>query len=212
MRPDLVSCFYIDADCRLVENKQLRIVQKRARNRESTLHSAGEVAHRIVGAGAQPDEIENFSNSRVGVLNIVECCSEFEILPRTHFGVESGLLGENTDLRAELSGILRNILTEYPSCSSGWSDESAGHIDERRFACAVRADDTDDCARRDAQRNAGECADFTELADYILDVDRGRSAQRMYLRRSSSSTIAFNRSVTSFLSTAISPSPRSGSS
>src|SRR5213595_3539128 len=108
-----MSRFYIDANCWLVENEKLRIVQESARNCESTLHSAREMAHCIVRARGQPDQLENFSNSCVGVLNIVECRSEFEILPRTHFIVESGLLRENADLRAELRGILRNILTEH---------------------------------------------------------------------------------------------------
>ena len=143
--------FYIDPDCWLVENEKLRIVQESSRNCESTLHSAREMAHCIVSAWRQPDQIENFSNSGVGVLNIVKRRSEFEILPRTHFIVESSLLRENADLRAELRGILRNILTEHSRSSGRWTDEPADHIDECGFTCAVRTDDTNDGTRRDAQ-------------------------------------------------------------
>jgi hypothetical protein len=56
---DRVARLGVDADGRLVEDQQLRVVQQADADVEPALHAAGELSGAVVGPVGQPDDLEH---------------------------------------------------------------------------------------------------------------------------------------------------------
>ena len=56
--PNVVARLRVKADCGLVEKKNPRLVQQRARHFEPPFHAAGILLHEVVSAVPEPDQFE----------------------------------------------------------------------------------------------------------------------------------------------------------
>ena len=74
-------------------------------------------------------------------------------------------------MRAHLLAVALDVEAVDGGVAAGRDEEAAEDADERRLAGAVRAEEAEDLAARDLQRDAVERADGAEVLGDVLNVD-----------------------------------------
>src|SRR5205814_1985053 len=107
----------------------------------------------------------------LGALQAINRAEELEVLHHGEVAIERESLRDVADVRAHLLAVALDVEAVDGGVAAGRDEETAEDADERRLAGAVRAEETEDLAARDLQRDAVERADGAEVLADVLDVD-----------------------------------------
>ena len=159
---DGVAALRVDADGGLVEDQHVGIVDERGGDVEAPLHSAAERLRLVAGAVGEADErerrVDALAQQRAG--HPVERAEQLEVGGGAEVLVDRELLRNDADAPLGEVGVLvegqtRRVGADEDRAAIG-ADQAAQHRDGRRLAGAVRAEQADDLAGADRQRQVGD--------------------------------------------------------
>ena len=97
--PDVVAGLRIEANGRLIEEKDSRFVEQRAGNLEAPLHAAGIGFHEVVPAVPQLDEFEEGVHPLLALAggHAVENAVNLHVFPAGQLAIETGVLENDAE-------------------------------------------------------------------------------------------------------------------
>jgi hypothetical protein len=195
----------VHARRRLVEQEQLRLRRERARDLEAALVAVREVLPDLVVLAAKPRELEQLARTlpRLALLapharrprdRAEEIALESHVhadehvLERSHVLKETDVLERAPDapLRVRMRRLARHVLAVEEHAPGRRLVDAGQHVEERRLARSVRADQADDRAGGHGEVDVGDRDEAAELLAEAFGVEqrlrhrrsRGRTAVR----------------------------------
>ena len=162
--PDRAARLRVEADRRLVEEEHARRVQEAARDLQAPAHAAGEGHHRRVAALPQPDHLEHLAHA-VGDergVDAVELGVQAQVLLGGQVAVERRVLEDEADVAADVVALAHDVVAGDARAARGRARERAEHVDRRRLAGAVGAEEPEDLAGGDLEAHAAHRLDLVE--------------------------------------------------
>src|SRR5262249_54517863 len=101
--------FEVQACKRLVQQQNLRIMQRCARNRQALLHTTGESLHRSQRTPVQPDPADRLVNSIVSIAETIKAGEELQIFESSEISVKVAAVRNKSQLLTSSFGILQDI-------------------------------------------------------------------------------------------------------
>ena len=128
-RPELGADLRVEADGRLVEQDQLRVVDEAAGEQQAAAHAAGELVDRVAAAVAQAGEVERAVDRGADVGDPVEARVDGEVVLDGDVDVEVVELGDDAHLGA--GGLRRRPGSSCPSTRSSPASAIAWPVSSR---------------------------------------------------------------------------------
>ena len=167
--PDVLPGLGVEAEGRLVEEDDWRMVQKPPRNLEPSLHPPGESLDEGVLALLQVDECEKLLDPvRADRLrHPVQPCMQLEVLSGGERGVNRRLLEDNPARCADFGRLSGNVepIDERPPLSD--RPDSDEHRNRRRLPRAVRPEQPEDLPLADIEVDV---VDGDEVAEALRET------------------------------------------
>src|SRR5579862_1049886 len=144
---------------------------------EPALHAAREVPHQTVTTVAEADHLENSVETLLADLRVdtVELGVETQVLRGGQIVVEGRVLEDEADLLPHLERVLRDIEPGDPGAARCRPQESAEHVDRRRLAGSVRAEESERLPLSDLERHGANGLEIAETAPERLSNNGRRS-------------------------------------
>ena len=156
----------------LVEEQEARPAGERAGDLDPPLLPVGERGGETIPVGRQLQALEQRAD--LLALGAARHGAHLDVLLDRHLGEESDLLERATDSQpGDLVGLpAGRVHAADADAAGGGVEHAAGDVEERRLAAAVRADQPDDLALADGQRDAVERTQPPEPLHDVLDRKR----------------------------------------
>ena len=144
-------CLRIDAGKGFVHQQHRRIVGERANHADALLHAAGQFVGIAVGRMREPGQRQIFAGNLValGLRHAAHLRTEPDIVEHGFPGEQGKRLEYDTALRAGPN----DRLTVEQDLAAGIGNEAGDHVEDRGLAAAGRADDGNELALLDVQRD-----------------------------------------------------------
>ena len=148
----------IEPGGRFVEQQEFRPMEQTLRDLDPPLQSAGERLDQIVGAIAQVELDQEMIDplAQRGPGEAVEMPLMREVLAHPQFLVEARRLKDDAEPAAQGAGIAQEVEPENAGRAARRPNEGGENAEEGRLAAAVRPEQAEDFARRDAERDVVE--------------------------------------------------------
>jgi hypothetical protein len=146
--PDCDAGDGIETGCGLVEKKDMRIVDQAAGDFNAAAHSSGECFDRLIAPLAQVDGFQHINNIlfALGPGDAIELGVDAQVFSDGEVGIAGESLGNDADPAADRVRLFSHVVTFNQGAPSCDRDEGGHHADERAFACAIGAEQTEDFA------------------------------------------------------------------
>src|SRR4029453_14684644 len=95
----------------------------------------------------------------------------FHVLPRRELAVEAWILKYDPEAAPDVRRLRGRIETVNPDRAADRRDQRREHLDRRRFAGAVRAEEGEDLAGGDIERDAAHSGHLTVGLDEVADLN-----------------------------------------
>ena len=180
--PDVLAGLGVEADGRLVEEEDVRVVEHAAGDLEAAPHAAGVGADDGVAAVPEVDDAERFFDAR-GVLfagHVVDVGVEAHVLVGGEAVVEGRVLEDEADGLADGVPLGGDVVAGDSGAAGGRAHEGAEDVDGGGLAGAVRAEEAEYLALLHLEADVvdgGKGAEaFAEAGDFY-----GRHAFSLYI-------------------------------
>ena len=159
----------------LIEHHQRRIMHDRRGEIQAALHAAGKGLGAAGRTVAQPDHFEQFgaAGAELGGGQTVQLAEEGEILNCGELVIQRDGLRGDADESAH-GGIGRRAAAVEIDLAGGGREQTDGHVDGGGLSRAVGAEEAEDAAARDVQRETVHRDDRAELLAEIAEREHGR--------------------------------------
>src|SRR6185503_14832877 len=157
--PELTRADGVDADRRLVEEDHRRVVQEPAGDVQPLAHAARVALDPLLLAALEPDELEQLLDPRplAARLDAVELREVAQVVERREALVEAAVAAEHVaDALPHPARVLDDVASEYPRLPGCRDEERDQHLDRRRLAGAVRAEEAEELALLDREADAAD--------------------------------------------------------
>ena len=154
--PHVLAQLDIDAGRRLVEEQDLRLVRKRLGDQHPPLHAARERHHPTVPPLPQRQLFQHLFDMRRIAWLAEQTAAEAHRRPYRLEGIRRELLRHEPDQRARRAVVADDVVTIDRHAAFGRIDDAADDADQRRLACAVWTEKSEDFAAPDVQVDAFE--------------------------------------------------------
>ena len=160
--PEQQACLRIEAGAGLVQEEHLRIVHHGAGDGETLHHSAGKTADDLIGAVGELEALEKRFRALVA---LVRAETKIGAVKNENFAsrqrkVEIGTLGYDANQPFDGGLFFPDVMFADPGLASGRADARGENADGCRFSRAVRAEQAENFAWMDFERNSIERDDF----------------------------------------------------
>ena len=154
--PDMPSNLRIECHGRLIEKKELRAMNERTSDQQTSFHSAGKPAHSIIAHLVQRHLREKFLNAgrSLGTFHVIQACMQFQIVPHAQLLIKIYMLRHNTDHFLGCPLICTNITSVDADCSARWMRLHRKHADDRRLTRTIGSEQTKDFTAPYRERDA----------------------------------------------------------
>src|SRR4029079_16621569 len=174
---------------RLVEQEHARFVTDRPRECDALLLAAGELARLATLAPGEIDELEDLGDARLDLplRHALPLEPERDVVGNRHVGEERVALEDRVDVplvRRQAHGVA--VAEEVPPGRP--LPEAADHPQGRRLAAAGRAEEREERAARDLERDAVDSPQVAELLHDILEPDIRRHRALAHVLSSGAAT------------------------
>ena len=176
LRPEGAAALRVEAGRRLVEEEDRGPVDERERQVEAALHPAGVGADAAVGGEREADALEQLVPAPAPLVRTqaVERGLEAQVVARGEERVERRLLQRGADRAPHLRALARDVEAADRGRARGRRQQRRQHVDGRRLARAVRAEEAVDLAGRHVQVDlVDRLRPLLELLREGLSADRG---------------------------------------
>ena len=138
----------------LVEKEDARVVQHRADQCHFLAHPFGKIAEPPVARVPQLEMLHQFFGPRAafGLRQVLQFAEKVEIVERAHPQIQTGKFGEMPDEVAHEARLTRHIVAGDPRVTARRFQNRGEHPHGRRLAGAVRAQEREDFALGDGER------------------------------------------------------------
>ncbi len=174
--PQLEAQLDVDAGGRLVENQQLGLVNQRASQREPAFLTARDFRVLEMRVRGKPEALEQHVGALVDLLaaQTVVAGGVNENVAQREVPVEVELLRREPDQAPRLTPIALVVVAEDADRAGARARQADDRVDRRRLARAVGAEEAEELAGADAQRDAVDGGKAAVPLDEMLDLDGGR--------------------------------------
>ena len=153
--PHRANLMRVEADGRLVQNDQFRFMHQRVRQADALPVAFGKLAD---DAAAHVRQAALFHHrvhalARTPPAEALEPRAEFQVFPHAHFGIERIVFRHVTDAPAHFVRFVKNVEARHAHRAARRRQETGQNPHRRAFARAVRAEQADDFAARDRERD-----------------------------------------------------------
>jgi hypothetical protein len=148
---------HVQADCGLVEEEDLRAVNERAHDFDLHALAEREVPHRLADEVADVEQLDQLVAQlrEVGPGNSEDRAIQFERVERGQIPLQLVAVPHHErDLSQVVALALGGDVSEHQCVAGGRIEQSRQHLQRRRLAGAVRAEEADDLSRLDLERDA----------------------------------------------------------
>ena len=148
-----------------------------ARDLQAPSHAAGVGLDLLVTAVPEVDHLEHLTHpGRDGAgVDAVELGVEAEVLLGGEVAVERRVLEHEADVPADVVALAGDVEAAHAGGAGGGPRQRAEHVDRRALAGAVGAEEAEDLAGSDGERDAADGLDLAVGLDEVLDLDGGWS-------------------------------------
>jgi hypothetical protein len=155
LRPQLVARLRIETERRLVEEQDLRRVQESARDLQTPLHPAREVLDRVVLPLPEFEDLQELFGPLVPrrARHAVQDAVELHVFVRRQFLVEARILKHDAEAPPHFGRLRDRVQAVDFERSAGRREQRRQHLDRRRLAGAVGAEEREDLALSDVERD-----------------------------------------------------------
>jgi len=171
---DAAAALRVDADGRLVHEQQLGFVEQPGGDIDAPLHAAGVGLDLVLGPVAEADGLQHFVDAPRQLLaaHVVEAAPELQILPGSERVVEGDFLRHDADGPAHAQRVGEDGVAGNLGRAAGRLDEATEHVDGRRLARTVGAEQAEDFAGQYVEGDALDGFVVVErLAEIVGDED-----------------------------------------
>ncbi len=154
--PEIAAAHRIDAVGRLVEEENLRGVDKGADQLQFLFHAARQIAGPAADKGPHMAEVEQFFNAGLPALaaHAVEVGIKVDIFADGEILVQAEFLAHVGEMILDPCGIPGNVKARYRGRAGVGIHDRREHPQTRRFACSVRTDKAENLAGKNCQAQA----------------------------------------------------------
>ena len=172
--PQVAARDRIDAERRLVEQQQPRLVDQRAREPELLLHPPRQLPGEPVAERLEIREpVETLEPPRALVRrDFVEVRVEVEVLGDSEIGVETEALRHVRDVGLDPLGILHHRVAEHDGVAAARTQDRGQHPQRGGLAGAVGTDQAEQFARTHGEREIAHRGHRAEAAGQAVRLDR----------------------------------------
>ena len=166
-RAELARAHGVEADRRLVEEEHLRVVEQPAGDVQALLHPARVTLGTLVLPALEPDELEQLVDPRLLDLrgHSVELGEVAQVVVAGKPFVDAALAAEDVaDPLPHLPRVLDDVVAEHARASRRRDEQRDQHLDRRRLARAVRAEEAEELALLDLEAHAAHRLDLFHAA------------------------------------------------
>src|SRR5215471_5067935 len=137
--PNIPSCARIKPSCRLIQQKNGRMMKQTFSKFQPPLHSAGKRLGFVPRAIQQSYARKHFSNARLqgGATKTIQVTLMPQVLGRSQLQVNTLRLKHNTDLSAQTVGVLGGIVAQDQGATAGWDHDGRKNAEKCGLAAAV---------------------------------------------------------------------------
>ena len=162
-RAKLTGADRVDPDRRLVEEHDGGVVEQPPGDVEALAHPAGVALDPLLLAALEPDELQELGDP--GALDVrvdaVELREVAEVVERGQPLVQAAVAAEDVpDPLPHPVGVLHDVVPEDARLPGGGEEQRDQHLDRRRLACAVRAQEPEELALADLEADAAHRLDL----------------------------------------------------
>ena len=156
-------------------------MHQRGREREPLLPAAGERARESIAIRPDVREIDRPLHSlfSFGALEPIDGAEEIEVLVDGEIAIKRERLRDVADVLANELAVFFDVVAVDSCVTFRRHEQAAEDADERRFAGAVRTEQTEDLAARNLQRDVVERAKRAEVFRDVLHVDADLGAHAL---------------------------------
>src|SRR3989338_3266010 len=154
--PHAPTQLHINTGSRLVQDEELRLMDKRTRDHQPALHPAREMPADLAALLREAEVAKKFLRARDGgrtrdaiVARLVD-----ENIKRLHPRVKVDLLSAESDERSRALGLLLYVNAKHLHPAARFGDQSGDDADNGRFARAVGAQQCEELSCRHSKRDA----------------------------------------------------------
>ena len=132
---------------------------------EAALHPAGVRPDDPAGIGGQPDRVEQVADAiaEIRAAHAEEACLELQVLAAGERLVDAGALGDDADRAPDPRSMRADVVAGDERAARIRARERRQNLDRRGLARAVRAEQSEDAAGRDAQADVVEGTDLAAV-------------------------------------------------
>src|SRR6266849_891133 len=178
---DGIAALRIDADCRLIEQKNLRIVKQGRRQIQTPLHASAESFHFVAGAIRQSDQIQDVVDCllclRAG--ERVKRRKKNQIVAGGELVIKGHVLRDEADLQLDRVGVALNLLAFDEDFAGIQAQQSRDDGDSGRFAGAVRPEQADGLSAISPKTDAGDGNQLSVLLRKLFHFEHGYASMNM---------------------------------
>src|SRR5664280_549960 len=165
--PKITARLRVNARRRLVEQKQLRLVNQARGQREPLFPAAGQFTGQLFAAFNHAEPLQAFFNGGFSFRHAVNACDKIQIFLDGQILVKTEPLRHVTDVLFDFGTLLAKIETETASFAAVRLEQTAEHPQKSRLAAAVRAEKTVNLAVTNLH---GDVVDDDAVAEFFRDT------------------------------------------
>src|SRR5688572_9568424 len=171
--PQLIAALRIESERRLVEKQDLRRMQQAARDLETPLHSTRKGLHVRVLPFPQLEQLEQQLNafSADATRHVIQHAVQLHVLVGRQLAVEARVLKHYAERAPRFELIGDRVQPVEPHRPARRPLERGEHLDRRRLARAVRAEEREDLTLCDVERYTVNGFHLAECLDQVFDVN-----------------------------------------
>ena len=171
-RPELGPDLRIEADGRLVEQQQRRVVREPPGEQQAAAHASGELVDGVAAAPLEPRQREAAVYRGRHVLHAVEPGEDGEVVLHRHVHVEVVELRHHAHLGARLLGLAGKLVPEHRDRALVGQRLAGEHPHGRGLAGAVRPEQAEADARGHLEVQSIHGGDRSKALHHPLHFDR----------------------------------------
>src|ERR1700675_2670625 len=172
---DGIAALRIDADGRLIEQKNLRIVKQGRCQIQTPLHASAERFHFVTGAIRESDQVQDVVDCllclRTG--ERVKRCEKSQIVAGGKLVIERHILRDESDLQLDWVGVALNLLAFDEDFAGIRAQQSCNDGDGGRFAGAVWPEQANGLSAISPKTDAGDGNQLSVILRKVFHFKHG---------------------------------------
>ena len=163
----------IETGGRLIEDRDLRLLHEDFGKCEPLPHAARECLHAVVGNVGKPDVSKRRGDLLLALLSFEpdQARDIAQVVGRGEIVVEADLIGHIADATFHDQRLTRRIVPEHDRLPIRNVGQAEQHQDGRRLAGAVRAEQSENLALRDGERDSVHHGDAVIALGELMGLD-----------------------------------------